>query len=92
MGFYYVLVINLFKILSAVMIFLTGCLPSWVGVFLSHVSEKGGWAACVEMCYLLSPETVAWDGGDLFPVKEVNVFLVSRGVAHVPGCLNKSET
>lgn len=74
------------------MIFLTGCLPSWVGVFLSRVSEKGGWAACVEMYYLLSPETVVWDGGDLFPVKEVNVFLVSRGVAHVPGCLNKSET
>lgn len=48
--------------------------------------------ACVEMCYLLSRETLAWDDSDSFPVKEVNVFLVSRGVAHVPGCLNKSET
>lgn len=48
--------------------------------------------ACVEMCYLLSQETLARDDCDSFPVKEVNVFLVSRGVAHVPGCLNKSET
>lgn len=42
------------------------------------------------MCNLSSPDVVTRDDPDSFPVKEVNVFLVSRGVACVPGCLNKS--